>query len=111
MENSELLLASSFLNLLTGLESPDSGSIDIGQTVVFGYYKQIGEEFKEDKKVIDIVKDVAEVVRMADGSSISASKFLEHFMFPAETQYKLVSKLSGGEKRRLNLLLEGKIQR
>jgi len=94
----------SFLNLLTGIENPDSGKIDKGATIVFGYYRQAGIELSSDKKVIDVVKEIAEVVRMGDGNSISASKFLEHFMFPPETQYKLVSKLSGGEKRRLNLL-------
>ncbi len=94
----------SFLNLLTGIEKPDSGKIETGATIVFGYYRQAGIELSADKKVIDVVKEIAEVVRIGDGNSISASKFLEHFMFPPETQYKLVSKLSGGEKRRLNLL-------
>lgn len=94
----------SFLNLLTGIEKPYSGKIDKGATIVLGYYKQVGIELTGDKKVIDVVKEIAEVVQMGDGNAISASKFLEHFMFPAETQYKLVSKLSGGEKRRLNLL-------
>lgn len=94
----------SFLNLLTGIEKPDSGKIETGATIVFGYYKQAGIEFKDNKKVIDVVKEIAEVVSMGDGNSISASKFLEHFMFPVETQYKLISQLSGGEKRRLNLL-------
>lgn len=94
----------SFLNLLTRIEKPDGGKIETGETIVFGYYRQAGIELPGDKKVIDVVKEIAEVVRMGDGNSISASKFLEHFMFPAETQYKIVSKLSGGEKRRLNLL-------
>ena len=94
----------SFLNLLIGIEKPDSGKIETGETIVLGYYKQAGINLAEDKKVIDVVKEIAEVVQMGDGNSISASKFLEHFMFPAETQYKLVSKLSGGERRRLNLL-------
>jgi len=94
----------SFLNLLTGIEQADKGKIETGETIVFGYYRQAGVAFPEDKKVIDVVKEIAEVVRMGDGNTISASKFLEHFMFPAETQYKQVSVLSGGEKRRLNLL-------
>jgi len=94
----------SFLNLLTGIEKPDKGTIDTGQTIVLGYYKQAGITISSDKKVIDVVKEIAEVVIMGDGNSISASRFLEHFMFPVETQYKLVSKLSGGERRRLNLL-------
>ncbi len=94
----------SFLNLITGNEQPDSGKIETGQTIVFGYYRQAGIVLAEDKTVIEVVKEIAEVVRMGDGNSISASKFLEHFMFPPEVQYKLVSLLSGGEKRRLNLL-------
>jgi len=94
----------SFLNLITGNEPPDSGKIETGQTIVFGYYRQAGISLSEDKTVIEVVKDIAEVVQMGDGNTISASKFLEHFMFPPEVQYKLVSLLSGGEKRRLNLL-------
>jgi len=94
----------SLLNLMTGIEKPDHGKIETGGTIVFGYYKQAGIELTDNKKVIDFVKEIAEVVRMGDGNSISASKFLEHFMFPIETQYKLISQLSGGEKRRLNLL-------
>lgn len=94
----------SFLNLITGNEEADSGKIDKGQTIVFGYYRQAGIPITDDKKVIDVAKDIAEVVQMGDGSSISASKFLEHFMFPPEVQYKQVGLLSGGEKRRLNLL-------
>ncbi|MCD4698221.1 MAG: ABC-F family ATP-binding cassette domain-containing protein [Bacteroidales bacterium] len=94
----------SFLNLITGMEKPDSGRVETGKTVVFGYFQQAGMVSKEDKKVIDVVKEIAEVVKMGNGNSISASKFLEQFMFPPETQYKLVSKLSGGERRRLNLL-------
>lgn len=94
----------SFLNLITGNEKPDSGIIETGQTIVFGYYRQAGIPLADDKKVIDVAKDIAEVVQMGDGNSISASKFLEHFMFPPEVQYKQVGLLSGGEKRRLNLL-------
>ncbi len=94
----------SFLNLLTGIEKPDSGKIDKGATIQMGYYRQAGIELSGDIKVIDFVKEIAEMVQMGDGNSVSASKFLEHFMFPVETQYKLISKLSGGEKRRLNLL-------
>jgi len=94
----------SFLNLLTGIEKPDSGTVETGKTIIFGYYQQAGIKLSANKKVIDVVKEIAEVVPMGKGNSISASKFLEHFMFPPETQYKLISKLSGGEKRRLNLL-------
>jgi len=94
----------SFLNLITGNEKPDSGRIETGQTVVFGYYRQAGITLADDKKVIDVVKEIAEVVPMGDGNMISASRFLELFMFPPEVQYKQVGLLSGGEKRRLNLL-------
>jgi len=94
----------SFLNVITGIEKTDSGNIETGETVIFGYYRQSGENFPSDKRVIDVVKEIAEVVTMGDGSSISASQFLDHFMFPPETQYKPVGKLSGGELRRLNLL-------
>ncbi len=94
----------SFLNLITGHEKPDSGRIETGQTVIFGYYRQAGIIISDDKKVIDVVKEIAEVVQMGDGNTISASRFLELFMFPPEVQYKQVGLLSGGEKRRLNLL-------
>jgi ATP-binding cassette subfamily F protein uup len=94
----------SFLNLITGIEKPDKGKIEKGETVVFGYYRQSGINFQPAKRVIDVVKEIAEVVKMGDGSTISASQFLDHFMFPPETQYKPVGKLSGGELRRLNLL-------
>jgi ATP-binding cassette subfamily F protein uup len=93
-----------FLNLIAGLEKPDQGKIETGQTIVFGYYRQAGIAFPEDKKVIEVVREIAEVVRMGDGNLVSASKFLEYFMFPTETQYKPAGVLSGGEKRRLNLL-------
>ena len=99
----------SFLNLIYGLESADSGTVDIGKTVVMGYYRQLGFEsesagIENDRRVIDVVKDIAEMVLMEDGKSISASLFLEHFLFTPDAQYKPVSKLSGGEIRRLNLL-------
>lgn len=94
----------SFLNVLAGLENPDSGNVITGETIVFGYYTQEGLKLKEDKKVIDVIKDIAEVIVMGNGSSLSASQFLFQFMFTAEMQHTLVSKLSGGEKRRLNLL-------
>lgn len=93
-----------FLNILTRELLPDTGSLDTGETVVFGYYRQSGIHLPEDKRVIDVVKEIAEVVMMGDGKSISAAQFLDHFMFPPETQYKFVSKLSGGELRRLHLL-------
>jgi len=93
-----------FLNVITGLEQADAGEIDMGETLVTGYYRQMGPEWKKEQRVIDAVKDIAEVVAMEDGRTISASQFLEHFMFSPESQYKMISKLSGGELRRLHLL-------
>jgi ATP-binding cassette subfamily F protein uup len=95
---------STFLNLLTGLEIPDTGKINTGETIVFGYFSQQGLELKEDKRVIEIVKDFAEVIRLSDGTKVNAAQFLQLFQFPPEMQYTYYSKLSGGEKRRLHLL-------
>ncbi|MFD2247014.1 ATP-binding cassette domain-containing protein [Pontibacter ruber] len=95
---------STFLNMLIGKLQPDSGTIDAGQTTVFGYYTQEELTYKEDQRVIDIVKEIAEVVEMANGEVITASQFLQHFQFAPPQQYTMVSKLSGGEKRRLQLL-------
>ncbi len=95
---------STFINLLQGLEQPDSGKINIGDTVVFGNYSQQGLAIKEDMRVIEYVKQYAESFPLANGGSLSASQFLELFLFPHEQQYTYVSKLSGGEKRRLHLL-------
>jgi ATP-binding cassette subfamily F protein uup len=95
---------STFLNLLVGLEQPDSGKINVGETIVFGYYSQQGLEVKEDKRVIEVVKEHAEVIQLSDGSKVSAGQFLQLFQFPPEVQYTYVSKLSGGERRRLHLL-------
>ncbi len=92
------------LNIITGLIPPDSGTIDVGETVVFGYYKQDGISFKEDQRVIDIAKEIAEVVIMSSGKKVSASEFLLHFLFTPEMQYTPVGKLSGGERRRLYLM-------
>lgn len=96
---------STFLNILTGQTSPDSGHIDTGQTIVFGHYTQKFEGFDEEARVIDTIKEVAEFIKLADGNMISASQFLEHFMFPPKMQYTPVGKLSGGEKRRLSLMM------
>jgi ATP-binding cassette subfamily F protein uup len=95
---------STFLNMLCGLETADSGKINTGDTVVFGYYNQKGLEFKPDMKVIDILREHAEVIELGDGSKLSASQFLNHFMFPPDVQHNPVRKLSGGEKRRLHLM-------
>ncbi len=92
-----------FLKMLLGEVKPDSGSFDIGETVVFGYYSQDGLAFDEQMKVIDVVRDIAEEVNLGNGKKMSASQFLQHFLFTPETQYNYVYKLSGGEKRRLHL--------
>ncbi len=94
---------STFLKLLMGQVQPDSGTIDIGETVRFGYYSQDGLQFDENAKVIDIVKDIAEVIDLGNGSRLTASQFLQHFLFPPEKQHSFVYKLSGGERRRLYL--------
>jgi len=94
---------STFLKMLLGEVKPDSGSFDIGETVVFGYYSQDGLAFDEQMKVIDVVQDIAEEVNLGKGKKMTASQFLQHFLFTPETQYNYVYKLSGGEKRRLHL--------
>lgn len=94
---------STFLKLLLGLIPPDSGTFDIGETVRFGYYSQDGIEYDEQKKVIDVVRDIAEYVTMSDGSKLTASQLLTHFLFAPEKQHSFVYKLSGGERRRLYL--------
>jgi len=95
---------STFLNILTGKESVDSGKVNVGETIVYGYFSQEGLKLKEDKRVIEVLNEIADVVVLSNGSKISASQMLEHFMFNSEMQYTFVSKLSGGEKRRLYLL-------
>ena len=92
------------LNMIAGLIPPDSGTIDVGETVSMGYYTQEGISFKEDQRVIDIAKDVAEVVKMNNGNNISVSGFLQYFLFTPEMQYTPIGKLSGGERRRLYLM-------
>jgi ATP-binding cassette subfamily F protein uup len=95
---------STFLNIVQGIEAPDSGKVNIGDTVVFGNYAQQGLLIKEDVRVIEYVKNIAEHFPLANGSSLSAAQFLNLFLFPPEQQYTYISKLSGGEKRRLHLL-------
>jgi ATP-binding cassette subfamily F protein uup len=95
---------STLLNLITGGLQPDKGIIDKGETTVIGYFHQSGITFKEDERVIDIVKNVAEFITMADGKLISASALLTLFLFPPAKQYGFISKLSGGEKKRLQLM-------
>ena len=94
---------STFLKLLTGIERPDSGTIEVGETVRFGYYSQQGLEFDEGKRVIDVVTEIAEQIDLGDGRRMSASQFLQHFLFTPETQHSFVARLSGGERRRLYL--------
>ncbi|MBW3467842.1 ABC-F family ATP-binding cassette domain-containing protein [Arthrospiribacter ruber] len=94
-----------FLNMLTGLIEPDAGKISKGQTTAIGYYRQEEDSFDESKTLIDIVKDVAEVVTIAGGATITVSQFLTKFGFPPKQQYTPIAKLSGGERRRLQLLM------
>ena len=95
---------STFVNILQGLEEADSGKINIGDTIVFGYYSQQGLVLKQDMRVIEYVKSIAESFPLAKGGSLSASQFLELFLFTPDQQYSYISHLSGGEKRRLQLL-------
>ena len=94
---------STFLKILLGEQQPDSGKLEIGETVRFGYYSQEGLQFNEQMKVIDVVRDIAEVVDVGKGQRMGVSQFLQYFLFTPEQQYNYVYKLSGGEKRRLYL--------
>ncbi len=94
---------STFVKMLVGEETPDSGCFDIGETVRFGYYSQQGMKFNPQMKVIDAVRDIAEVVQLGDDRRLSVSQFLNMFLFTPETQQKFIAKLSGGERRRLYL--------
>lgn len=95
---------STFLNLITQEISPDKGEVNVGETTKYGYYKQGGLNFSDDNRVIDVVKSVADYIQMANGDTITASQLLTLFLFPPEKQHGLVSKLSGGEKKRLQLM-------
>jgi len=95
---------STFLNIITQKEKQDSGKINIGDTIIYGYYDQQGIQLKQDKRVLDFIKDIAEVIELGNGSKLSASQFLNLFLFPPEMQRTYVSKLSGGERRRLYLV-------
>ncbi len=96
---------STFLDVLTGAVPADSGVIDKGSTIVYGYYKQQGIELDENMRVIDVIREIAEVITLADGRRISATQFLEHFMFTPKMQYTPIGKLSGGERRRVGLMM------
>ena len=95
---------STLLNIITGFLQPEKGKVSVGETTVYGYYKQGGLAFNEKERVIDIVKSDAEYIKMADGQTISASQLLTLFLFPPKKQHGMVEKLSGGEKKRLHLM-------
>ena len=95
---------STLLNIIQGLETYESGEIEVGETIKFGYFSQKGLTYKEDQRVIDFMKDIAEYYPLANGKSISASQFLRMFLFNEQTQYTTISNLSGGERRRLYLI-------
>lgn len=94
---------STFIKILMGLVPSDSGILDVGETVRFGYYSQDGLRFDEQMKVIDVIQEIAEVIELGNGKKMTASQFLQHFLFTPETQHNYVYKLSGGERRRLYL--------
>lgn len=94
---------STFVKMLLGLVPPDSGQFVVGETVRFGYFSQQGLQFRDDQKVIDVVRDIADYIDMGGGKHISASQLLQHFLFTNEQQHNFVRKLSGGEKRKLYL--------
>jgi ATP-binding cassette subfamily F protein uup len=93
-----------FLHILTGMAQPDGGKVVKGDTIKIGYYTQDGMKLKDDKRVVEVLKDIAEFIPLKGGKTLSASQLLETFLFDGETQHTFVSKLSGGEKRRLYLL-------
>ena len=95
---------STFLNIITGKEKADSGKINIGETINYGYFTQSSFGIDENRRVITVLKDIAEYIVMSDKRKVSASQLLEHFMFTPEMQFTEVKRLSGGEKRRLHLL-------
>lgn len=94
-----------FLNLILGNETLDAGDIVLGETVKIGYYKQENDKFPEDKRLIEVIKDVAEYIPLKGGKSYSAAQMLERFMFPSHMHYNMVKKLSGGERKRLSLIM------
>lgn len=94
---------STFIKMLLGMEKPDAGRFDIGETVRFGYFSQEGLKFREDQKVIDVIREIADYIDLGQGRHLTASQFLQHFLFTPEQQYNYVYKLSGGERRKLYL--------
>ena len=95
---------STLLNIIQGFEPKDSGEIETGETIKFGYFSQKGLKYKEEERVIDFIKEISENFPLANGRTITASQFLRLFLFDDQTQYSPISKLSGGEKRRLHLM-------
>ena len=95
---------STFLNMITGIEEPTKGKVVVGETIVFGYYKQENIQISDDKKVIEVITDIAEYIPLEKGKQMSAAQFLERFLFPRQMHWNFVRKLSGGEKRRLKLM-------
>ena len=95
---------STFLNIITGIETTDSGKINLGETINYGYFTQNGLSADEERRVINVLRDIADFIVMSDGRKISASQLLEHFMFSRDLQHSKVKSLSGGERRRLHLL-------
>ena len=95
---------STFLNIITGIETPDSGKINLGETINYGYFTQNGLSADEERRVINVLRDISDFIVMSDGRKISASQLLEHFMFSRDLQHSKVKSLSGGERRRLHLL-------
>ncbi|MBC7411267.1 MAG: ABC-F family ATP-binding cassette domain-containing protein [Bacteroidia bacterium] len=95
---------STFLNMIMDMEKQDAGTIVHGETIVYGYYEQKGLQLKEDKRAIEVVKDVAEYITQPDGSTLTAASLMNKFLFPPDLQHNFVSKLSGGEQRRLYML-------
>ena len=95
---------STFLNMLTGIEEPSRGKVVVGETIVFGYYRQEQIKLDDDKRLIEVIKDIAEFIPLEKGRELSAAQFLEKFLFPRSMHWNYVSKLSGGEKRRLKLM-------
>ena len=94
---------STFIKMLLGLERPDEGRFDIGETVRFGYFSQDGLKFREDQKVIDVIREIADYIDLGNGKHLTAGQFLQYFLFTPEQQHNYVYKLSGGEKRKLYL--------
>lgn len=95
---------STFLEIITGKLKPSGGRIEKGETITYGYYRQEGITFSEESRVIDVVRDIAEVVTLSNGDTVSAAAFLNYFLFPYSMHYQLISRLSGGERRRLYLV-------